>query len=79
MTAMTSAAPSDLDQQPPAGRERPSRHPLDDRARFETRHIGPRDADIGAMLRVVGASSMDALICSSAAASKSLAMSQSVT
>ncbi len=29
---------------------------------FETRHIGPRSADLDAMLRVIGASSLDALI-----------------
>jgi len=29
---------------------------------FERRHIGPRDADITDMLRVVGASSLEALV-----------------
>ncbi len=35
--------------------------PLDDRARFDTRHIGPRDADVAAMLETLGLSSLDEL------------------
>lgn len=35
---------------------------LDDRARFEVRHIGPREHDIASMLEVVGAPSLSAFI-----------------
>ncbi len=36
--------------------------PLDDRARFDTRHIGPRDKDVAAMLATLGLSSLDELV-----------------
>ena len=36
--------------------------PLDDRIRFQARHIGPRADDVDAMLSAVGAGSMEALI-----------------
>ncbi|RMH29398.1 MAG: glycine dehydrogenase (aminomethyl-transferring) [Planctomycetota bacterium] len=55
----TPPSPSALATQPAA---RPPVGPLDDRARFDTRHIGPRDHDIAAMLAAVGAASMDDLI-----------------
>jgi glycine dehydrogenase len=40
----------------------PALSPLDDRTRFDTRHIGPRDPDIQEMLRTVGCASMEDLI-----------------
>jgi glycine dehydrogenase len=36
--------------------------PLDDRTRFDTRHIGPRDHDIAAMLEILGLGSLDELV-----------------
>tara|TARA_R110000782_G_scaffold57258_34_gene119889 strand:- start:4249 stop:7176 length:2928 start_codon:yes stop_codon:yes gene_type:complete len=36
--------------------------PLDDRIRFDARHIGPRDRDIASMLGVLGVGSMEDLI-----------------
>jgi glycine dehydrogenase len=36
--------------------------PLDDRARFDTRHVGPRDRDIESMLGTLGVSGMEDLI-----------------
>ncbi len=55
----TPPSPSAPATQPAA---RPPVGPLDDRARFDTRHIGPRDHDIAAMLSAVGAATMDDLI-----------------
>jgi len=40
----------------------PERPSLSFPARFDTRHLGPRDADVQAMLNVVGHDSLDALV-----------------
>ncbi len=40
----------------------PAVSPLDDRARFDTRHIGPRDHDVAAMLAALGLGSLDELV-----------------
>src|SRR5690606_18153193 len=37
-------------------------HPLETRNEFIARHLGPRDADIQAMLETLGFASLDALI-----------------
>ena len=52
---------------PPASTSRPeigpsTPGPLDDRIRFDARHIGPRDDDIASMLATLGLGSMDELI-----------------
>ncbi len=60
MTATTTSSASvsrPLSAQVPA-----SASPLDDRARFDTRHIGPRDHDIAAMLATLGLGSLDELV-----------------
>ncbi len=60
MTATTTPSASvsrPLSAQTPGGVS-----PLDDRARFDTRHIGPRDHDIAAMLGTLGLGSLDELV-----------------